>query len=279
MKKLFTCFCLASILTLSASCQNTSIDNDFLTMYGEQKDIFDNAKSTSTVTSTSIITDSDTFTDTTEFTTTYDEIKNDDGTFEAYTMLNSNMENDPLKINLFFKDDTIYSNNTLTDDIIKMSADYNEFKYAYESFYFLDITSDDILEENVSENNNETIYTLELDKDSYNELFEYELYNIESVMMIDAELLDPQLSDISYIVTFNEDGELTSVDIEYDIMLTISMEKLFGQYMEEYDISADDLALEDEVLTRSLHAHTDISGINNVEIDYPENLEDYTELY
>ncbi len=279
MKKIFSCFCLVSTMILFASCQNTSADNDFLTIYSSQKEIFDNAQSTSTVTSTSIVTDTSVSTDTVDFSTTYDEIKNDDGTFEAYTKLNSDIEEDPLKINLFFKDNTIYSNNSLTDDIIKMSSDYDKFKSDYSAFYFLDIESNDILNEKTSETDNETIFTLTLDQNSYPDLFESELYNIESVIMIDAQLLDPKFSDINYIVKFNENDELTSIDISYDITLTISIEKLFGEYMEEYDMSADDLGIEDEIITRSLNAHTDIAGIDNVEITYPENLEDYTALY
>ncbi len=273
MKKLISGVCIALTMTVLASCGSKITSDNFLESYTSEKEEFDTASSTQVTTETNIITETNEQSENTEYTTIYTEEKLADDNINASAILSSDVETDPLRLEMYYKDGLLYGNSTIDENKIKLTATYDDFKDSYNSFYFLDITKADVVSSNIEETANGTVVSAELNKDSYQSLIDNELHNIESVTMIQSDLLQPEFSNISYAATFDKDGNLSSIDTSFDITMTISYQELFA------DIVGDnELDLEDQVITRKVASHSIINTINDASISYPEDLDTYTDL-
>ncbi len=273
MKKLISGVCIALTMTMLVSCGTEVTNENFVNSYTAQKEEFDNAKSTMTTTESTIITETNGQSEDTKYTTIYSETKGEDGSTNASAILTSDIETDPLRLEMYYKDGILYGSNSIDTNKIKLTADYNDFKNSYNSFYFLDILPENVVSSNVEETDAGTVVSVELNKDGYQELIDTELHNIESFTMIQSELLNPEFSNINYAATFDKNGNLTAIDTEFTITMTISYKEIFADLIGDNEID-----LEDQVITRKVGSHTVIDQVDGVEITYPEDLDTYTDL-
>ncbi len=270
MKKLLTGVCLALSMTFLASCGTELTDDNAISTYTSAKETITSAKSTKTTTIVDVGTEAEGQSETTNYTSEYSEVKVADDKFEAYAHLFSDAQETPMELNLYFKDDALYGTRSNDDSKLKYSATYDEFKDAYDTKYLLDITDESVVTKIITKNEeNNNVLSLTLNKDNYADVFDAEIQNVVAMTMIPVEMLAPEFSDITYIVTFDGKDNIKTVNMVYDITMTIDLSSITG----------GDNATEtpNQVIKRHVSTTTTVDQILGVKIEYPADLDTYVE--
>lgn len=291
MKKIFYSFCVISLVILS-SCASKNIDintDNCLETYNNYKQKFDNSNSNKTTTKTYINNSSSANDEpeTIEFTTDYSEVKNGEDK-EAYVFLENKFEDAPIEIELYYKDNSIYASRSYDDLKVKFDVSYDDFKNVYSAFHFLNIDDEDIISTQILNTteyiqnqdeiydelnilDSDTVVEFTLNNESYSEIFDNEMSTVELSTFIPREYLNPEFSDIQYIVDFDNKGNVKYIDMNYDITMNFKVSDILNfdsETMEKYNLT-------DKIILRNVHTISEINQLNNINISYPDDLDTY----
>lgn len=273
MKKLVSSVLVGLSMTLLVSCGGSNItESNAVEKYTEFVDSYNTATETKTTTNINIITETDGQSETTDYDVIYSEVNLGDDNYQASANLASTDEATPLVMDLYYKDGALYGSRSDDETSkLKFTVDYPSFKSAYNSFNPLVITEDTIISKEFTQTDDNTVMTLVLNKDSYSDLFQTEMANIETMTMIPQDLLEPIFSDINYVVTFDDKGDVNKIESNYNINMTISLASILGLEGEEA------AAIPDQSIDRNITTTTTIDSTSNVTIEFPTDLDSYVE--
>lgn len=273
MKKIYIFSILIIVCLAFTSCQNTEeiTDTTSIEIYKDAKNKLESATSMETTSYSDIVTTTNGEEVPTPTTTTYSYNKKGED-YEANARVKSDTEE--LELTLYFKDDILYANRSDSEDKFKTQVDYQGFSSAYNPFTLIDFEEADVLQRSIKKEGNDTIVTQVLDPSKMDEVFDKEMTTIEVMTEIKREYLYPQFSNVTYVVTFDKNNEIKNVLMEYEIDMTLKLSELLSEVVEP----TEDLSLEDQHVKRKISINTSVNKVNDVEINFPDDLESYKQI-
>ncbi len=251
MKKLISGLCIALSMTFLTACSTTVTEENFLDQYNASVEAYTNASSSKTSTSVDVTTEGQT----SNYVVDYSKIKNGED-YSAYATLHSESAENPLVLDLYYKEGNLYGSRSDDGSKLKYAATYEEFEKSFASPFYLAITDENIVSKEITKNEaGETVAKLVLKSDAYADFYSVNVQQFET---------EPTCSDITYTITYDNKGDVKTIDIAYDLTVQLSLAAILG-----------DAAGEPQAITKNIHEVTTIEQLKGVDITFPEDLDSY----
>lgn len=276
MKKIFFCIFLSFTLVSLPACSNKSVeinDNNVTEVYQSSKDNILNSNCIKTTTNVTTTTDIDG--NSSDLNTSYEyQLEKTDSSYvadvkETFSYLDGN----ELTLNLYFDNGTVYADRTDSDVLSKTNISFEEFDYSYNFLQLPDLSNNDGVVSSTLDNVDD-IYTYKviLSPSKMEHVYEAEMSTIENITGYSSDMLNPSFSNYTYIVNFNNKGEIIEVNTSYSIDISYPLIAELGYVDEGNDVK------DEEVVHRTINTKTTIDDLKSVKINKPENLDSYIDI-